>query len=65
MSKYRMTILNRWGEILFYTEDPSEGWKGLDSKGEPVMEGVYGYSITFRYIDGVMHAYKGTVNIIK
>jgi gliding motility-associated-like protein len=65
MSKYRMTIVNRWGEILFYSEDPSVGWKGLDAEGEPVMEGVYAYAITFRYIDGVMHAYKGTVTIIK
>ena len=65
MSKYRMTIVNRWGEILFYSEDPSVGWKGLDAEGDPVMEGVYAYAITFRYIDGVMHAYKGTVTIIK
>ena len=65
LSKYRMTVLNRWGEILFYSEDPAKGWKGLDSKGEPVPEGVYGYAVTFRYIDGAMHAYKGTVTIIK
>jgi hypothetical protein len=50
---------------LFYSEDPSVGWKGLDAEGDPVMEGVYAYAITFRYIDGVMHAYKGTVTIIK
>ena len=65
LSKYRMTIMNRWGEILFYSEDPAIGWKGLDSKGEPVMEGVYAFAVTFRYIDGAMHAYKGTVMIIK
>jgi gliding motility-associated-like protein len=65
LSKYRMTIVNRWGEILFYSEDPTLGWKGLDSKGEPVMEGPYAFAVTFRYIDGVMHAYKGTVTIIK
>ena len=65
LSKYRMTIVNRWGEILFYSEDPTVGWKGLDSKGEPVMEGPYAFAVTFRYIDGVMHAYKGTVTIIK
>jgi gliding motility-associated-like protein len=65
ISKYRMTIMNRWGEILFYSEDPNIGWKGLDSKGEPVMEGVYAFAVTFRYIDGAMHAYKGTVMIIK
>jgi gliding motility-associated-like protein len=65
ISKYRMTIMNRWGEILFYSEDPNIGWKGLDSKGEPVMEGVYAFAVTFRYVDGAMHAYKGTVMIIK
>lgn len=65
MSKYRMTIINRWGEILFYNEDPAVGWKGLDSKGEPVGEGAYAYAITFRYIDGAMHAYQGTVTVIK
>lgn len=65
LSKYRMTILNRWGEILFYSEDPNVGWKGLDKLGFSVLEGAYAYAVTFRYIDGAMHAYSGTVTVLR
>jgi hypothetical protein len=29
------------------------------------MEGIYAFAVTFRYIDGAMHAYKGTVTVLK
>ncbi len=65
ISKYRMTILNRWGEILFSTTDPAMGWKGLDKLGKPVLEGSYAYAVSFRYIDGKMNVFKGTVTVLR
>lgn len=38
--KYKMTITNRWGQIMFVTTDLEEGWNGK-YKNEECPEGVY------------------------
>jgi gliding motility-associated-like protein len=65
LSKYSMQIYDRWGGLLFTTNDPAKAWNGTDAKGEPVPEGVYAYTINFRYIDGKLFVYKGSVTIIR
>lgn len=42
MSQYEMSIWSRWGERVFFTEDPQEGWNGrMDNTGEALPQGVY------------------------
>ena len=42
MKNFRMQIFNRWGERIFETSDPLEGWNGQKfNKGEPSPQGVY------------------------
>ncbi|WMJ73025.1 gliding motility-associated C-terminal domain-containing protein [Cytophagaceae bacterium ABcell3] len=43
---FSLTIFNRWGEIIFYTEDPEEGWDGT-FRGEEMPPGVYPYIVKF------------------
>jgi gliding motility-associated-like protein len=57
---YEMKIFNRWGELLFVSNNTQLGWDGK-YKGEYVMEGVYLYMVkvrtskrTFRYFNGTM-----------
>jgi gliding motility-associated-like protein len=39
---FSMTIWNRWGELVFETDDPGESWKGeLNNGGTPSPKGVY------------------------
>ena len=38
-------IVNRWGNVVFETSDPSGGWDGNDKSGKPVAEGVYFYRV--------------------
>jgi len=64
-TNYRLEIHNRWGDILFSTEDFETGWDGT-FKGQIVPEGTYGYSITIqdgsgRYYDrhGLVHVLNG------
>jgi len=48
-NQYRFTVLNRWGEVVFDTNDPETPWIGQDSSmgGEHfVPDGVYMYSVT-------------------
>jgi len=42
-----LKIYNRWGQLLFITEQPGKGWDGRNSAGEVVPEGSYYYSVIF------------------
>jgi gliding motility-associated-like protein len=65
LSKYSMKVYDRWGSTLFVSNDPAKGWNGRDPKGELLPDGVYPYSITFRYIDGKLFVYNGSVTILR
>ncbi|MFN4914027.1 MAG: PKD domain-containing protein [Sphingomonadales bacterium] len=65
LSKYNMKIYDRWGGLIFTTNDPAKSWNGTDAKGDPLPEGVYAYTINFRYIDGKLFVYKGSVTILR
>jgi gliding motility-associated-like protein len=44
VSRVDLTVMNRWGNVLFETNDPFIGWDGKDQKtGRPVVDGVYFY----------------------
>jgi gliding motility-associated-like protein len=44
VKKVEMTVRNRWGQVVFETEDPELNWDGTNqNNGEPVSEGVYYY----------------------
>lgn len=46
MEDYELTILNRWGQIVFHTTDYEHGWNGSDkNSGYYVKTGVYTYLI--------------------
>jgi len=48
---YNMQIYNRWGELLFSTEDTNMGWDGYYN-GRLCSPDVYIYKIDFKFIDG-------------
>jgi gliding motility-associated-like protein len=44
LKSFRLSIWNRWGEKIFETHNPSEGWNGAkNNAGRPEPEGVYLY----------------------
>ena len=43
ISKVDMTIVDRWGTVVFQTEDPDINWTGKNTSGQDVAEGVYYY----------------------
>lgn len=45
--KFRLHIFDRWGHLVFETEDPAQGWDGRINGKKPV-PGVYPY--LFRYL---------------
>lgn len=44
---YEFIIYNRWGQTLFQTNEPLEGWNGF-FRGQPVLTGVYVYKIIYK-----------------
>lgn len=45
-----LTVFNRWGQVVFSTQDPDIGWNGtLNNNGEACPDGVYFYTCTVTF----------------
>jgi len=69
VEKVNMTILNRWGTIVYNTDDPDINWDGTDmSSGKNCSEGVYFFNCDvyeFR-IEGIkVRTIQGTVTLYR
>lgn len=63
---FSMNIWNRWGEKIFETTDPNEGWTGQkNNTGEPVPAGVYIVTVSFTGPRGEPHSYKGVATVLR
>ena len=45
-TNFKITVYSRWGEVIFYSEDPNTYWDGT-YRGELMPVGVYAYIITY------------------
>ncbi len=62
---FNMTIFNRWGEEIFYTEDMIKGWDGRAKGGdEKAQFDVYVYKVEVRDVKNKMHYYVGHVTLL-
>lgn len=57
-------IFDRFGEQLFHTKDPQEGWDGMRG-GKVVPAGVYYYVINATGADGRNYKKSGDINILR
>ena len=62
--EFEVRILNRWGEILYSSDDPDFKWDGK-YRGELVPEGVYVYQIKARGWSGERFNDAGSLVIIR
>lgn len=66
ITKFHAKIYDRWGGTVFTTQSAAERWNGrFYNTGKLVPEGVYTYTMSFRYIDGKLFVYRGTITILK
>ena len=61
---FEMWVYNRWGQELFHTTDPSEGWDGKHN-GSTVPTGAYYYVIKAVGTDDQKYSKKGAINVLK
>lgn len=59
-----MTIYNRWGEEVFYSDNLNEGWNGKYN-GETVAQGVYLYQLTIVGKNQETKTKSGTFRVIR
>ena len=61
---YELNIFNRWGDIIFKTEEYSDSWDGTFN-GEPIIGGVYTYKINYKTRRGNDQKEIGQIILIK
>lgn len=66
VTDFQMTIWNRWGEMVFQTNDPNEAWNGRKMNvGAMSPEGVYVYLVTFTEPRGQRREFKGFATLLR
>ncbi len=63
IDKYRLEIYNRWGELIYVSEDVNKGWNGF-IKGEPVKQDVYVWRVTATFTNGRPYVKAGDVTVL-
>jgi gliding motility-associated-like protein len=57
---YRLQVYSRWGNMIFQTDDLTEGWNG-EYRGERVPEGMYAWFLSISDGAGRIYEERGTV----
>ncbi|MCB9252569.1 MAG: gliding motility-associated C-terminal domain-containing protein [Flavobacteriales bacterium] len=63
-NSYSIMIFNRWGEILYKSDDLSQPWDG-NYNGEPCQMDAYVYRIEVTSFNDKLYKYSGTINLIR
>ncbi len=62
--QYKMQIYNRWGELIYETQNTNQGWDGY-YKGKICPQDVYVYKIDFKMADGSEITKFGDITLIR
>lgn len=60
ISDFQFQVWNRWGELIFQSSDPNDGWRGEQSPG-----GVYFYNAVFKGPRGESYILEGMATLVK
>ncbi len=64
IARMTWTIYNRWGQVVFQTNDRKFGWDGT-SKGVPQPMDVYQYTLDIQFVDGSTRRRTGDITLIR
>jgi gliding motility-associated-like protein len=64
LKDYKFEIYNRWGELLFSTEDYKQWWDGT-YKGEPCQGGIYVYRLIMNFQSDYEIHERGSVTLLR
>ncbi len=61
---YKLLIFNRWGEVIFTSVSPDEGWDGTMKNGSNAPSGTYFWVLEYRDLLGEEHSQKGSLTLL-
>lgn len=61
---YDLRLYNRWGQEVFRTFDPNQGWNGRFN-GEEAAQGTYQYVLYFRFAIGETRVSSGSLRLLR
>jgi len=64
IASYELQIYNRWGQLLFISNDIDKGWDGTIG-GSPAPQDVYAYKATVKFRSGLTKTYTGSVTLLR
>ena len=65
-SNFNLSIWNRWGELVFETSDPFEGWNGRKhNTGREAPAGVYMVLVTYNGPRGEPYELRGVATVVR
>jgi len=65
VAEFNMQIYDRWGNLVFESNDKNVGWDGYDRNRNLLPAGVYVYKLTLRLSDGQRTTQVGDVTLIR
>jgi gliding motility-associated-like protein len=65
IKEFELIVYDRWGLIIFQTNDIQTGWNGILPGRKPALKDVYVYLIRAMDSQGVNHEYLGSVSLIR
>jgi gliding motility-associated-like protein len=60
-----ISIFDRWGKLVFQTNDPTLGWDGTYSGGTTADVGTYQYYVKVRFRDKSVKSYQGDLTLLR
>lgn len=64
VAKFNFSIYNRWGQLIFQTEQAGSFWDG-QFKNQPSPNGVYTYILGLEKLDGSKEARGGNITLVR
>jgi gliding motility-associated-like protein len=64
LNEFNIRVFNRWGQMVFESEDQSISWDGLHN-GKQLNKAVFAYTLTYTDSLGIVQVMRGNVTLIK
>jgi hypothetical protein len=66
LQNYRLLIFDRWGEVVFETDNPLQAWNAMNGSGIFVQDGVYVWDVIFEETETeLFKTFTGHVTVLK
>jgi len=65
IDEFKMYLFDRWGNLIFEADDPSQGWDGKLASGVEAQMDVYVWKVIIRDVLGEEHTMRGHVSLVR